>query len=74
MGSDQNLRGNSVRLRARQDDSSDWPCWIPKWLMPLIRRLVNLEQGRYLIVVTVSEDEADWSVQPLGKVERHLET
>jgi len=39
------------------------------WALKLLRRLVALPPGRYLILLTVDK-ELDWTVQPLGKVER----
>ena len=39
------------------------------WALKLLRRLVALPPGRYLILLTIDRD-TDWTVQELGKVER----
>lgn len=36
----------------------------------ILRRLMSLQPGRYQIVLTVQNDDLDWSVMPLGKVEQ----
>jgi hypothetical protein len=35
-----------------------------------MRRVLGLPPGRYFIVVPVSGDNCDWSVQQVGKMER----
>lgn len=44
-----------------------------RWL-GLFRRLLGLQSApggmRYVIVITVTENDCDWSVQQAGKVER----
>lgn len=41
------------------------------WIEKLSRRLENLIPGRYTIILTIDEKHGeDWTVLPLGKVER----
>lgn len=40
-----------------------------RWLR-LLRRLLALQNGRYIVVITVTDEHCDWSVQPVGKVEK----
>jgi hypothetical protein len=58
---------------ARTADAEN--AWIvPEWMVKLGRRLLTLEPGRYRIILTLGkrqlEREADWTVEPVGKVER----
>lgn len=39
-----------------------------RWLK-FLRRCLGLSQGRYIIVLSVSNQDCDWSVQEVGKVE-----
>ena len=39
-----------------------------RWLK-FLRRCLGLSQGRYIIVLSVSNQNCDWSVQEVGKVE-----
>lgn len=39
-----------------------------RWLK-FLRRCLGLAQGRYIIVLSVSNQDCDWSVQEVGKVE-----
>lgn len=43
---------------------------VPKRWLRFLRRVLGLPPGRYIIVVSVSSDACDWSVQQVGKVER----
>lgn len=43
---------------------------VPKHWLRFMRRALGLPPGRYIIVVSVSEDTCDWSVRQVGKVER----
>lgn len=70
MDSSQKQRASWFTLPTTQSDESGWPCWVPQWLRSLARRLFNLGPGRHLIVVTISEEGVDWSVQSLGRVEK----
>lgn len=47
----------------------DAECY-PSWVIKLMRRVGRLERGRYQIVLTVDENQPDWTVIMLGKVER----
>lgn len=39
---------------------------MPDWLVKLARRLLSLSHGRYIIVLTVS-NQPDWTVQELER-------
>jgi hypothetical protein len=43
---------------------------IPKRWLDLLKRLMGLQPGRYAIYLTIGKTECDWSVVPLGKVEK----
>ena len=43
---------------------------VPSRWLRFLRRVLGLPPGRYIIVVSVSGDYCDWSVQQVGKVER----
>lgn len=40
-----------------------------RWLK-FLRRCLGLSQGRYIIVLSVGNQDCDWSVQEVGKVEQ----
>lgn len=42
----------------------------PEWLTKLLRRLIMLSDGRYNILLTIANGQADWTVTPLGEVEK----
>ena len=42
---------------------------LPTWARKLLQRIMALPAGRYRITLTVGE-EADWTVEHMGKVER----
>lgn len=42
---------------------------MPTWIVKLLRRLLGLQPGRYVIVLSVRSDGWDWSVNPAGKIE-----
>jgi len=46
----------------------------PGWMVKLGRRLLTLSPGRYRIILTLGEREAerraDWTVEEVGKVEK----
>lgn len=41
----------------------------PTWAR-ILRRLMSLQPGRYQITLTVQDEMVDWSVLPLGHVEK----
>jgi len=41
---------------------------MPDWVLKLARRIMALESGRWLIVLTIGQRH-DWTVQRIGKVE-----
>ena len=41
---------------------------VPDWALKLMRRIMGLEPGRWMIVLTVGR-EYDWSVTNIGRVE-----
>lgn len=43
---------------------------IPPKFANMFIRLLNLRMGRYLVVLTIDEDNCDWSISHVGKVER----
>lgn len=43
---------------------------VPRRWLNFLRRCMGLQQGRYIIVLTVDDKECDWSLQPTGKVEQ----
>ena len=43
---------------------------VPRWALRIVRRLVALAPGRYVIILTVDGQGEDWTVFPVGKVER----
>ncbi len=44
---------------------------MPPWALKMTRRMLGLEPGRFLIILTKEGDGAvDWSVQRVGNVER----
>lgn len=43
---------------------------VPRRWLKFLRRCLGLNQGRYIIVLSVGNQECDWSVQEVGKVER----
>lgn len=43
---------------------------VPKRWLNFLRRCMGLQQGRYIIVLTVEEQKCDWSLQMAGKVEQ----
>lgn len=46
------------------------PVVVPVRWLRLLRRLMGLPSGRYVIVLSVSTDHCDWSVTDAGRVER----
>ncbi len=42
---------------------------MPVWIVKLMRRLLGLQPGRYLIVLSVMGDGWDWSISEAGKIE-----
>jgi hypothetical protein len=40
------------------------------WIEKLFRRILTLEPGCYIIVLTVDGDRTCWSIQRVGKTER----
>ncbi len=42
---------------------------MPAWIMKLVKRLLPLEPGRYMILLTVRAKVHDWSLTRLGDVE-----
>jgi len=45
---------------------------MPEWVLKLARRLLALPRGRWQIILTIG-DGHDWTVVPLGKVERNAQ-
>lgn len=42
---------------------------MPTWVEKLVKRLMGLPRGRYMVVLTVGDD-TNWTVTDMGKVER----
>ena len=42
---------------------------VPFRLSNFFRRIMGLQPGRYFIVISIHADEADFTVQRLGKIE-----
>jgi hypothetical protein len=42
---------------------------LPTWAVKFMRRVMGLQPGRYMILLTVGDDR-DWTVARIGKVER----
>lgn len=51
-------------------DSSESIMHVPQRWIRFLRRCLALRPGRYIIVVTVSEERCDWTVTEAGKVEK----
>ena len=43
---------------------------VPKRWLNFLKRCMGLAQGRYIIVLTVSNETCDWSLTDTGKVEQ----
>ena len=52
-----------------EDNRGDWA--FPEWVVKLIRRLMPLPPGRYMIVLDVGKQKSYWSVTHLGKIEHN---
>lgn len=46
---------------------------LPIWVSNLARRVLNLDNGRWSIVLTIDGNRKDWTVSSLGKVESSKE-
>jgi len=46
------------------------PIIVPKRWLRFLRRVMGLQQGRYLIIVSVETNQCTWSVLDAGKIER----
>lgn len=57
-------------LAASIVDSSESVMRVPQRWIRFLRRCLALRPGRYIIVVTVSEERCDWTVTEAGKVEK----
>lgn len=42
---------------------------VPAWLLKFARRVLALNDGRYVIVLSKHKHHTDWTVQRLGKIE-----
>lgn len=43
---------------------------VPTRLIKFMLRVASLQRGRYVILLGVGEDEIEWSVSQVGRVER----
>lgn len=46
---------------------------MPIWIQKFARRILGLQDGRYLLILTKQGKQIDWTVLSLGKVERSKE-
>ena len=42
----------------------------PAWVVKLMRRLLQLPEGRYILVLDVSRHSVEWRVSEVGRLER----
>lgn len=57
------------RIQASGEGTAGSVITVPVRWLRLLRRLLALQNGRYILVLTVADDHCDWSVQDVGKVE-----
>lgn len=43
---------------------------VPTRLIRFMLRVASLQRGRYMLLLNVGDDEIEWSVSPVGRVER----
>jgi hypothetical protein len=46
---------------------------MPTWIQNFVRRILGLQDGRYLLILTKQGKQVDWTVLRLGKMERSKE-
>ncbi len=66
--------GTNIQLKASDEGDILTPSasliTVPRRWLKFMRRCLGLQPGRYILVLTIEEQECDWSLQAVGRVER----